>query len=120
MAFSANVNVPGGVQTKATEYTFGYIVHAPTQLGFQPFLSAGAGTIAFKPTPGGGQGLTEHARMTYYYSAGVEDMLFASNFGVRAQVRQVFFKAPDFGQNYLTINQHTSTFEPGIGIFVRF
>jgi hypothetical protein len=28
--------------------------------------------------------------------------------------------APDFGQNYLTINHRTSTYEPGIGFFFRF
>lgn len=118
--FSANLNVVGGAQTKASEYTFGYVVHAPTFFGLKPFASVGAGTIAFKPTALGGQGLPEQARLAYYYAAGVENTVFSNHFGVRAQVRQVFFKAPDFGQNYLTMNQHTSTFEPGIGIFLRF
>jgi hypothetical protein len=112
--------VIGGAQTKASEYSFGYVAHTPTFFGIQPFVSAGLGTIAFRPTPGGGQGLPSQARMAYYYAAGVENTVLSKHFGIRAQVRQVFFKAPDFGQNYLTINQHTSTFEPGIGIFLRF
>jgi hypothetical protein len=112
--------VIGGAQTKASEYTLGYVAHLPTFVGLQPYVSAGAGSIAFRPTPNGGQGLPVQARAAYYYSAGVENTVFSSHFGIRAQVRQVFFKAPDFGQNYLTINKRTSTFEPGIGIFLRF
>ncbi|MDE3105745.1 MAG: hypothetical protein KGK08_11260, partial [Acidobacteriota bacterium] len=112
--------VIGGAQTKANEYTLGWLFHTPQAFGLKPFVSAGAGTIAFKPTPNGGQGLPEKARMAYYYSAGVDDMLLSNHFGVRVLVRQVFFKAPDFGQNYLTINQHTYTFEPGFGFFLKF
>ena len=37
-----------------------------------------------------------------------------------SEYRQVFFKAPDFLTNYLTIQQHTTTYEPGIGFFLRF
>ncbi len=110
----------GGAQTKATEYTLGYVAHTPAIFGLHPFASVGAGSIAFRPTPGGGQGLPEQARAAYYYSAGVENTVFSNHFGLRAQIRQVFFKAPDFGQNYLTINKSTSTFEPGVGIFLRF
>jgi hypothetical protein len=58
--------------------------------------------------------------MVYYYDGGLEDSLFTPHFGVRLQFRQVFFKAPDFGQNYLTIQQHTSTIEPGIGFYLKF
>jgi hypothetical protein len=35
-------------------------------------------------------------------------------------MRQAFFKAPDFLTNYLTINQRTSTLEPGIGFYLKF
>lgn len=110
----------GGAQTKATEYTLGYVAHAPTILGVQPFGAVGLGSIAFRPTPGGGQGLPTQARAAYYYSLGAEDSIFSKHFGIRAQFRQVFFKAPDFGQNYLTINKRTSTYEPGIGFYLKF
>lgn len=109
-----------GVQTNASEYTLGYVAHTPTFFNVQPFLSAGLGTIAFRPTPRGGQQLNNQARMAYYYSVGVDKSVLSPHFGFRAQVRQAFFLAPDFGQNYLTIKHRTSTFEPGFGFYLRF
>ena len=112
--------IVGGAQTNASEYSFGYVAHPPHQLfTTKPFIAGGAGTTAFRPTPGGGQGLKEQARMTYYYAAGIEKDV-TEHFAVRAQIRQTFFKAPDFGQNYLTIQQHTWTFEPGFGFVLHF
>jgi hypothetical protein len=115
----SGISTPFGVQTNASEYSLGYVAHLPSLLGVQPFASVGAGATAFKPTPLGGQGLPEQARATYYYSIGAEDQL-TRFFGVRAQLRQTFYKAPDFGQNYLTINQQTFTIEPGIGFYIKF
>jgi hypothetical protein len=116
--------VPGtsaGVQQNASEYTLGYVVHARKQyFGLSPFASAGLGSMVFRPTPGGGEALPEQARAAYYFSVGAETTLLSPHFGVRAQYRQVFFKAPDFETNYLTIQQHTTTFEPGVGFFLRF
>jgi hypothetical protein len=110
-----------GVQQNASEYTLGYVAHARKQyFGVTPFASAGLGTIAFRPTPGGGEGLPKQARAAYYFSVGVETTVLSPHFGVRALYRQVFFKAPDFETNYLTIQQHTTTFEPGFGFFLRF
>jgi hypothetical protein len=110
-----------GVQTGVNEYTFGYLATpAHPIFGFQPFVSVGAGTTAFKPTPGGGIGLKEQARATYYYSAGIQQEYFSEHFGLRATFRQAFFLAPDFGQNYLTIKQHTNTIEPGVGFYFKF
>ncbi len=116
--FSAYIN--GGAQTNASEYTLGYVAHTPRLFGIQTFVSAGAGSIAFRATPGGGQNLPTQARAAYYYDAGVEDSLFSSHFGIRAQFRQVFFLAPDFGQNYLTIKQRQITTEPGVGFYIHF
>jgi hypothetical protein len=122
---TTNAQVPnqyftGGVQSNASEYSFGYVAHPPHELfTTKPFIAGGIGTTAFRPTPGGGQGLKAQARMTYYYAVGIEKDL-SEHFGVRAQVRQTFFKAPDFGQNYLTILQHTWTFEPGFGFVAHF
>jgi hypothetical protein len=118
--FTENFSVPpNGVQTNASEYTIGYVAHLPSILGFQPFASAGAGATAFKPTPLGGQSLPERARASYYYDIGLDDQL-TRFIGVRAQFRQVFYKAPDFGQNYLTINQQTFTTEPSVGVYIKF
>ncbi len=112
--------IKGGAQTQASEYTLGYVAHGPSVLGLQSFASGGLGSIAFKPTAGGGQGLPERARLAYYYSVGLEEPLFSPHFGVRVQFRQIFFKAPDFDQNYLTINKHTFTTEPGFGFYLHF
>jgi hypothetical protein len=112
--------VSGGVQQNAAEYTAGYVAHLHPLFGFKPFASAGLGTIAFRPTPGGGEGLIKQARAAYYYSIGAEQTVFSPHFGVRVQIKQVFFKAPDFETNYLTIQKRTSTFEPGIGFYLHF
>jgi len=117
--FGAQPN--GGVQQNASEYTFGYVVHSKKQyFGWTPFASGGAGTTVFRPTPGGGLALPEQARATYYFSVGAETTVLSPHFGIRAQYRQVFFKAPDFLTNYLTIQQHTTSYEPGFGFFFRF
>jgi hypothetical protein len=111
---------PGGVQANASEYSLGYLAHLPNIFGVQPFAAVGAGATAFTPTKLGGQGgLYERARATYYYDIGVDDQ-FSKYFGVRAQFRQTFYKAPDFGANYLTINQQTFTSEPSVGFYVKF
>jgi hypothetical protein len=110
----------GGIQQNAAEYTFGYVAHTRKPIfGINPFVAVGAGTTDFRPTPGGGLGYLPQARATYYYSIGADAML-TPHFGVRAQFREAFFKAPDFETNYLTIQQHTSTIEPGAGIVIRF
>ncbi len=109
----------GGAQTTADEFTVGYLAHTPRVFGLQTFVSAGLGSTEFKATPAGGQNLPTQARMTYYYSAGVEDSLTA-HFGIRAQFRQAFYLAPDFGQNYLTIKQRQITTEPAIGFYLHF
>lgn len=113
--------IVGGAQTKAAEYTVGYVAHPPKLIfGAHPFLGGGLGVISYKPTSSGGQGLPAQAVAAYYYAVGVENNVFSEHFGIRAQVRQVFFTAPDFFQNYLTIEKHTSTFEPGIGFYIKF
>jgi hypothetical protein len=119
-------NVPGiapsiGVQTKVNEYTIGYLVMpAHAIFGYKPFISAGAGTMEFKPTPGGGLGFPTQARATYYYSAGIQQEYFSEHFGFRASFRENFFLAPDYGQNFLTIKQHTTTISPTLGFYLKF
>lgn len=108
------------VQSNALEYTLGYVVQPRRPLfGLQPFASAGTGVLEFKPTSGGGQELPKKARQVYYYNVGVQSE-FTPHLGFRAQFRQLFFLAPDFGQNYLTILKHTNTIEPGVGFYLRF
>jgi hypothetical protein len=108
------------VQTKVSEYTFGYLIEPPHRIfGFQPYVSIGAGTQGFRPTAGGGQEEPEKARATYYYSLGLQKD-FSPHFGVRAGFRELFFLDPDFGQNYLTILKHANTYEPLAGFYLRY
>lgn len=119
--YTQNYSNIGGVQAQTNEYTLGYIVTpAHTIFDFQPFVSAGAGSIAFRPTPRGGQGLKTQARAVYYYSVGLQKEYFSEHFGLRGGFRQLFFLAPDFGQNYLTIKQRTTTYEPSLGFYLKF
>ena len=116
---SASTPTPFNVQTNASEYSIGYVAHLPTLLGVQPFAGAGVGGIDFKPTKLGGQSLPNNGRISYYYDVGVDDQ-FTRFFGVRAQLRQVFYEAPDFGQNYLAISKRTFTTQPTVGFYIKF
>lgn len=109
----------GGAQSTMEELSLGYIAHAPTVFGVVPFVGAGIGVISFEPTPYGGQSLPPQARMEYYGTIGA-DAAFTPHFGVRAQMRDLFYMAPDYGQNYLTTYKHTMTFEPTIGFYYHF
>ncbi len=110
----------GGAQTNTFEYTLGYVAHPPHQfLGAQPFIGGGGGLLYFHPTSGGGQGLPNQGAGTIYYTVGAEKTLF-THFGVRAQFRELFYLSPDFYQNYLNIDKHTTTFEPGLGFYLHF
>jgi hypothetical protein len=112
---------PYQIQTKVNEYTVGYVITPPhTLFGFQPFAAGGTGSIGFKPTPHGGQGAPEQARQVYYYSLGLQQDYASGHFGLRAGFRQLFFLDPDFGQNYLTILKHASTYEPMVGFYLRY
>jgi hypothetical protein len=108
-------------QTAVREMTVGYVAHLKFRpLGLTPYLGAGGGTIRFKPTAGGGEGLPQQYRAAYYYTAGLEGNFPDSHFGMRVGFRQLIFLAPDFLQNYLTITRRTMSSEPTIGFFVRF
>jgi len=113
--------VPFGVQANINETSWGYVAHAPGEyFGIKPFGGVGLGTLRFQPTSAGGQGVLKQYRAAYYWNLGGDYTILGSHFGARAQIRQIFYKAPDFGQNYLTSGTHTSTFEPSIGFFARF
>jgi hypothetical protein len=107
-------------QTGVREMTLGYVAHTPKLFGVQPYLGVGGGTIRFKPTPNGGEGLPFQYRAAYYYNLGVEYTFPSSHFGARAGFRQLIYLAPDFQQNYLTITRRTVTSEPTFGFFLRF
>ena len=111
----------GGAQAGVRELTLGYVAHLKYHpFGITPYLGAGGGTIRFKPTPYGGQGLPYQYRAVYYYQLGLEDNFPGSHFGMRLGFRQLIYLAPDFLENYLTITRRVSSSEPIVGFFVRF
>jgi hypothetical protein len=112
--------LPGGPQTDVRELTLGYVAHLRSFYTLSPYLGAGGGTIRFKPTPNGGEGLPFQYRAVYYYNAGLDYTFPSSHFGVRVGFRQLIYLAPDFQQNYLTITRRVRTSEPTFGFFARF
>ncbi|MHB1699109.1 MAG: hypothetical protein ACYCSN_03070 [Acidobacteriaceae bacterium] len=117
--FSPSSTLDGPPQTAVSEFTFGYILHAPKFFGTVPFLGAGAGTMKFSPTPLGGLALPVQARMVYYGTLGL-DAPFTRRFGMRTQIRDLIYMAPDYGQNYLTIGKRAQSIEPTIGFYFHF
>lgn len=120
--YTENLSVqPLAIQTQVNEFTLGYLITPPyTIFGVRPYASAGVGGVRFVPTRGGGQSAPSQGRVGEYYSVGLQKNLFSDNFGVRVGFRQLFFVAPDFFQNYLTINKRMSTSEPLVGFYLRF
>lgn len=108
-------------QNTANEFTLGYIAHPNRELlGLKPFLGAGAGTVEFKPSRSSGSGLPVQARAAYYYTVGGDKPIYGDTFGLRVGFRQVFYLAPDFGQNYLLIKKEAISSEPTLGLYVHF
>lgn len=120
--YTENFNVnPLAIQTQADEFSLGYLVTPPyTVFGVRPYASAGLGGIRFAPTRGGGEGAPTQGRFAIYYHLGVQKDIIPDVFGIRVGFRQLFYTAPDFFQNYITINKRTTTSEPMIGFYVRF
>ncbi len=108
-------------QNTANEFTLGYVAHPDHPLlGLKPFVGAGAGTVEFKPSRNSGSGLPVQARAAYYYTLGGDKPIVNDTFGLRVGFRQVFYLAPDFGQNYLLIKQRAISSEPFLGLYVHF
>jgi hypothetical protein len=115
------VPTPLGVETSVVETSWGYVAHTRSSYyAFTPFGGVGLGSLEFKPTPAGGEGLIRQFRAVYYWNIGADYNIMHSHFGARAEMRQLFYLAPDFGQNYLTSGARTSTLEPSIGFYARF
>jgi hypothetical protein len=110
----------GGAQNNVHEETLGYVAHLHPLFGIEPFVGAGGGTMRFRPTTFGGQGLPQQYRAVYFYEGGAEDYFPNTHLGVRVGFRQLIYLAPDFGQNYLTITRRARTSEPTFGFFLRF
>ena len=120
--YTEDLNVqPLQIQTQADEFSLGYLVTPPyTVFGVRPYASAGVGGMRFAPTAGGGAGAPHQGRLALYYHLGVQKDIINDVFGVRIGFRELFYTAPDFFQNYLTINKRMTTAEPLFGVYVHF
>ena len=120
--YTEDFNVqPTAIQTQVDEFTFGYLVTPPYSIfGLHTYASAGIGGLRFAPTRGGGEGAPSIGRLAEYGSAGVQRDIVPGTFGVRVGFRELFFVAPDFYQNYLTLNKREHTSEPVFGFYLRF
>ena len=91
---------PFQVQTRASEYTFGYVAQPLfTVFGLRPYFGAGGGFLEFKPTGHGGEGQQTEARPVVYYSGGLQKDI-NGYLGIRAGIREIFFEAPDFNLKF--------------------
>ncbi|SNT24999.1 Outer membrane protein beta-barrel domain-containing protein [Granulicella rosea] len=110
-----------GIQTNAKEFTGSYVVHTPHKyFGVIPFAEVGAGTLKFAPTAAGGEGFKQQYRALYTGGIGAETYLLGDHFGARAELREMFYNAPDYLTNYVTIHQRAMTTQPAVGVFLRF
>jgi len=88
--------------------------------GIKPFLDAGTGALIFSPVAAGTttSGFTQD-RATFFAGGGAE--WFATHhIGVRAGVRAMIYKAPDFVAAGQITNATTSQLEPYVGVTIRF
>jgi opacity protein-like surface antigen len=108
-----------GVQHNQHEFSGSYYVHGPTVL-IQPFAFAGVSGVLFSPSLNGGQNVPYQWRPGVNFGAGANLPLLTSHLGLRFEYRGVYYKAPDFGDSYLTTNAMRLTSEPMAGAYIKF
>lgn len=112
---------PFSIQHNTHDFGGAYLVSAPTSFfGLRPFASLGVSALVFSPTLNGGQHAAWQGHPALNYSVGVNYALLTSHFGVRAQYRGLYYKAPDFGNPAFTTNASRTTSEPMIGLYLGF
>jgi opacity protein-like surface antigen len=112
---------PFSIQHNTHDFSGAYVVKTPASfLGFRPFATIGISVLDFSPTLNGGQNASWQGRAALNYSVGVNYALLSSHFGVRAQYRGLYYKAPDFGNPLYKTDASRTTSEPMIGLYVAF
>ncbi len=110
-------NPPTAISAKGLLPSFSYVVSK--KIGsIQPFVSAGLGLLVVVPgtTPFGNNTAMRGA----YIAGGGVDWNVTSHMGVRLQVRDSFYKAPNVSVIYPATGTFTSEVEPAGGIIYRF
>ena len=110
-------NPPTAISAKAIQPSFSYLVSKKFG-SIQPFVSAGLGILVVIPgaTP---YGNNTSIRGSYIAGGGV-DWNATSHLGVRLQVRDSFYKAPNLSLIYPANGVFTSAVQPMGGIVYRF
>jgi hypothetical protein len=109
-----------GRQYNLHDFSGDYYVHGARAFGIQPFAVGGVDALIFSPSLNGGQNVSWHAQPGLNFGAGIDVPLLTGHFGLRAEYRGVYYKAPDFGQAILATNAWRITSEPMAGVYVRF
>jgi hypothetical protein len=112
-------NQPFGYQHNQHEFSGSYYVHGPT-IFIQPFALAGFSGVLMSPSLNGGQNVPYQWRPGVDFGAGANLPLLTSHIGLRFEYRAVYYKAPDFGEPYLTTNAMRVTSEPMAGAYIKF
>jgi hypothetical protein len=113
-------NRPFSYQHNLHEFSGSYLVQGHKFFGFEPFATVGISALIFSPSLNGGQGVPWQGKPALNYGVGVNYALISSHFGVRAQYRGIYYKAPDFSRSYLMTGASRQTSEPMVGLYVRF
>jgi hypothetical protein len=108
-----------GVQHNQHEFSASYYVHGPTLL-IQPFALAGFSGVLMSPSLNGGENVPYQWRPGVNFGIGANLPLLTSHIGLRVEYRGVYYKAPDFGESYLTTGGTRLTSEPMAGAYFRF
>lgn len=105
------------ITNKAMEFTVDYV--ASKRIGnLRPFVVGGLGFYISVPgdTPFG----NNTSIRGVYVAGGGADFDLSSHFGVRGQIRDNFYKAPNISSIYPATGVFTSSLEPMGGVYYRF
>lgn len=106
------------VAADAHSVTADYVVSFPfPAIGLRPFALGGGGLVFFAPQ-GSAPGTTEVSGV-FSYGAGV-DLRLVPHLGLRVQYRGLVYRAPDFGEAFLSTDSFTHTAQPMAGLYLQF
>lgn len=108
-----------GVQHNQHDFSGSYYVHGPTVF-VQPFALVGVSALIMSPSLNGGQNVPWRAEPGVNFGVGANVPVMTSHIGLRLEYRGVYYKAPDFGESYLTTNAYRVTSEPMAGVYIKF
>jgi opacity protein-like surface antigen len=111
----------GQIETNMYETTVAYLLRGPNAPRFHTFAQVGGGGLWFQPTenhsPSGDQ-----IRLAMVFGAGLNYEL-SSRFAIRAEYRGLFYKGPDFKEEYSPVpvtRLFTVTSEPTVSLVYTF